>query len=466
MRNWKWFQSAWFGDRRDVVGVDPAAALAGVLYAQRGWQLRKVERKEFMEGRYLVTKVSVDCVPQDLPGLRYALPDQDRVSGTQDLLMVPITMLRKGTLKAFDMRGPGGEPVSVIGRSEYSNYMVDALIFEIDDAVSPGATAVLRTALHCVLDGDPGKGDENGKAERVATTLVVDGTYQGIPVLDPDRLSDYVVTLILDLSVRYVLIALVPGDFAGRRTVLKYTHHSELEFKGAGPWQRLLIASGLVTLPYAFQLGHPEGTASHHLEVAIPERIACSRLTMPALVHDRNTVDEDVRGVAHAVGRYEDEPFEYAVAELRVPLRGLRGTASLVCLLTAVIVALGLWLPGAQNALFQASDGAAALLLAIPAVAVALGVGRRESALVSYMLLPLRVIIIGCSLLLLACAGSIVGILNEPWREWLWTASFAVSGVLFVMLRLRGRSADVGARVHTATSDRLSDGGVENGAVS
>ncbi|NEC92954.1 hypothetical protein, partial [Streptomyces sp. SID12501] len=123
---------------------------------------------------------------------------------------------------------------------------------------------------------------------------------------------------------------------------------------------------------------------------------------------------------AHAVATYTEDPDDGAMVEFRVPLKGLRMNAALVCGVTSIMLLLGLLLPGAQQALLDASDGAAALLLAVPAVAFAFAVGEREPDMVALLLQPLRVVIVGCALLLLACAGSIVGVLHDWARYPLW----------------------------------------------
>ena len=73
------------------------------------------------------------------------------------------------------------------------------------------------------------------------------------------------------------------------------------------------------------------------------------------------------------------------MVEFRVPLKGLRMNAALVCGVTSIMLLLGLLLPGAQLALLDASDGAAALLLAVPAVAFAFAVGEREPDMVALL---------------------------------------------------------------------------------
>lgn len=419
---------------------DAAASLAAVLFSQQRWQLRKVESRLLQAGSYSVTRVSIDCIPQALPGLRYAVDHEPPGDRRDTLVLVPITMMRKGTLRSFDMRDGAGNAMPVIGRSEYRELMVETLMYEAGDAALADCdTHALADALADIVD------DDAEEASDVAVKLVVDGTYRDRPCLNAAELSAYAAQLILSLADSYVLIALLPDYQAGHRQVIKYEHHSVGMLErppangkhsaltrwvdavkdrsgSAGPVTRFRLAAGLDTMDVTFDLSHPAGSASHHLEVHIPEGVRCERLSMPVpRTHsDRNTTDTAPTGVAHGVAVFVKNPDDGAVAEFRVPWEGLRQNTALVCLVTSVILLLGLLLPGAQAALLAASDGAAALLLAVPAVAFAFAIGGREHEMITWVLRPLRMIIIGCVLLLLACAGSIVGVLHDWARFPLW----------------------------------------------
>jgi hypothetical protein len=411
--------------------ISTAAILAELLYSQQEWQLRKVQSHVLQEGTYSTVRVSIDCVIQDFPGLRYLLNDPPTDAEIQVApVMVPVTYINKGVLRTFDMRGPSGEPLPVLGRSEYKPRLVDVLMGEIADAIQPDVRRdALCEALGTVLDADV------DRALDVAKELVSHGTISGRPALVPGNLSDYSSQLILKLASVFVLIALVPSEYAGKRVILKYSHHLKLQPHGVGRLKRLLGAAGLRTLKVRFALSNPTGSASHHLEVGIPAALTCIRLAMPSLQGvDRNTQDLVAGEVVHAVAAYPDDPDGDAVVELRVPWAGLRATTFLVAMITFVTLLLGEFLPGAQNALLAAKDGAAALLLALPAVVLALAAVRRESALEAALLGPLRLIVLTCALILFACAGSLVGVLHQPWRTSLWIGGCGVTGLFALIL--------------------------------
>ncbi|MCF6378156.1 hypothetical protein L2K70_11135 [Nocardioides KLBMP 9356] len=407
-----------------------ALSLSTVLYNQQGWQYRKVQSHELREGDYEVVSVSIDCAPQGLPGLWYAL---DGPGGqTEQAFLVPVTYMRKGALRQFDMRGPGGEALPVIGRSEYTALMSGLLTYQLEDSPTPGTeAALLEAALETILDGDP------EAAVAASRELLTNGTVGGRPVLDPSRVNKWARELLTDLAKVWVLFALVPGEYAGRRVVLKYSHHAKQSADDASARRRWLGAAGLSTLPVKFTLSHPTGAASHHLEVTVPGDLSCSSLRMPGPVEDRNTTDSSDAGVVHGAASYEVEPDKPAFVEFTVPWAGMRATTWLVSSVTFAVTFLGLLLPGAQQALLDAADGAGAVLLAVPAVAVAFAAGRRESEVESVLLGPLRVWVTTCALSLFACACSIVGVLHDPFRTWLWAIGALASMTVALVLCAR-----------------------------
>lgn len=403
-----------------------SVALGTLLFEQQIWQLRKVQSHQLQQGNYSVVRVSIDCVPQDLAGLKYNL------DGDQVPLIVPVTYMKKGVLRQFDMRGPEGEPLPVIGRSEYVNLMLGVLMYQVGEALVQDADiAKLENAIRIILD------DDVAIATEASRSLVELGSVEGTPLVKPDELPGFAKGLLISLAESYVLFVLMPFQYAQRRVIIKYSHHARQDLSGMSAYKRWRGALGLSRLPIAFQLSNPAGAASHHLEVSVPPALSCPMLRMPGVNIDRNTRDASDGGVVHTASSYTDDPGEPAVAEFEVPWRGTRATTCLVSATTFMILFLGIVLPGAQEALLEAADGAAALLLAVPAVAVAFAAGRRESAVESILLGPLRFCILFCAFLLLASAASVVGVLCEPLRILLWSSGSALSGMLTVALCTR-----------------------------
>jgi hypothetical protein len=136
--------------------------------------------------------------------------------------------------------------------------------------------------------------------------------------------------------------------------------------------------------------------------------------------------------VAHEVGVYESAlDGGEASLELLVPRGGLRSVALLTGLFTAATFTLERLLPGAHQALLRAPDGAVAILLALPAVALALLARPGENTIAAHILLPLRWAVLACAGLLGVAAASLVGVLHEPYVSLLWWF-----GVVFSLLVL------------------------------
>lgn len=142
-----------------------------------------------------------------------------------------------------------------------------------------------------------------------------------------------------------------------------------------------------------------------------------------------------VNVMATSVGSFVETPGrEPARVQLFAPKSGMRFMTSLVLAYTFAVMALALFLPGAKLALLTASDGAAAILLAVPAVVVALLARPGENAIASQLLMPYRVTVSACSLVLIGVGGSIVGVLHEPYMQVLWVSSLIATGVTCLYL--------------------------------
>ena len=402
-----------------------AEAISKLLFEQQAWQLRKVQSHQLQNGNYAVVRVSIDCIPQELPGLEYMLGG----SGDGASLIVPVTYMDRSTLRQFDMRGLNGESLPVIGRSEYTDWMLDVLAYQIEPALTAEPHwEVVQAALTTILDG------EVDTATKLSEHLIESGTVEGLTVLRAESLSAFAKELLRALARSYVLFVLVPRDYAQRRVVIKYSYQADQKRADGNGRDRWRSAAGLAPIAVTFELTHPTGAASHHLEVSVPADLSCSVLRMPGSYTDRNTENSSEGGVVHAVSSYTEDPDTPALAEFEVPWRGMRATTWLISATTFVILYLGLVLPGAQHALLEGAGGAGTLLLGVIAVAVAFAAGRRESAVESALLGPLRTCVLGCSLLLLACATSIVGGLHEPFRISLWSFGAALTGTLTITL--------------------------------
>lgn len=414
-------------------GPGTGRAIADALYLGSTWRHRKVESLRLMEGERGRRRVSLDCTPPPEPALAYdaaerAVPTIDDVDGP---VMVPLAMISKGALRHFDVTDSAGAPLPILSRSENAWVALSVLLNELNPPAEVEMPK-LHEALWTVVQGPP------EAASRMVERLLANGVVDGSRVLDLNTVSTFAEGLLYDLAENFLLIALVPSDKAGQRLLLKYSSHWRTILGGGrvGLRNRLLAAAGFGAAPVDLQVEGAADAASYHLEVHAPPGLQCSGLSLPAdgggLGAEQPDTTTDV--VAHAVGSYTAVPADPARLKLAVPTSGLRSVAVLTGLFTAATFVLEETLPGARPALLDAGDGAVAVLLAAPAVALALLARPGENALASHLLAPLRWLVLAYAALLIGGAASLVGRLHEPYISVLWRGGAILTTVLTLCL--------------------------------
>lgn len=375
------------------------------------WRHRKVESLRLLDGDSGRRKVSVDCSP-----------DSSLASPIGDRIMVPLALISKKPMKDFDIVDGNGSSLPTLGRADDGYLAWSAMCFQFErDLGAPIGNDLLR-ALHDVVHETP---DE---AIRTATDILLKGDE--LFGIDPSRILDQTGYLLLDLALKFVLIGLLPSDGKPERQIIKYSYHWRIRADDPVTiGSRIKVALGIDDANYYLAVGGASDAASYHLEVHAPPGLTATRLELPTgSSFDSSRIDSDGGSVVHAAGVYPEGPdFEDAELRLAIPLRGIRTATLIVSLFTATVFLLEHLLPGAEDALLEAADGAVALLLVVPAAYSAFLARANENALVSQIFLPLRTTMFLCSVLLLAGAGSLVGRLHEPWLTALWVAGAAIT---------------------------------------
>jgi hypothetical protein len=409
--------------------------MSDTLLERQSWCHRKVESLVLLEGAHGRRRISLDCTPPPEPGLAYE-PDERGCATIDDvggLVMVPLALIKKGPMRALDVLDGAGRSIPVLGRLQDGEVAVAVLRHllsrnaDLSDEAIAGLTEV-------VLSPAP-------EAMAAVDRLLSTGTNASGGTLDPAAVDSVTTGFLSDLANNFLLVCLLPAEVVGLRQVLKFSFHWRAEAVGtpqrAGIWSRTLTAFGYA--PVALQVPVPGAVdaASYHLEVHAPEGLVCTKVDLPAGGSFAQSLPVDEPdSVGHAHDSYpEDEPPEDpAYCWLAVPRSGLRFTSLLMTSFTALVFLLAQLLPGGRDALADAPDGATAVLLALPAVALALLARPSENELASYLLLPVRLAVITCSALLVAGAASLVGELHAPYVVILWWVSAAVATLLAVML--------------------------------
>lgn len=447
-------------------------AIAEAVWGSQIWCHRKVDSLRLLEGDRGRRRVSLDCTPPPEPGLTYGVPSRRRFRRHEPgPIRLPVAMISKGAMRDLDATLGDGTPVPVLGRQENGELAYLALAYALQRVLGDLPRPLARVLERIVRE-------DSRSARRLANALVREGSVGGQQILDPSVVPEGVKDLILDLASNFLLVLVLPAECVGTRTVVKYSFHwrsipptrtrsrrvdstaATLEPADSGAvsyvrgrtrrgWrtfrrrirdvrERWATGLGYGTALFELEAGDPSWASSYHLEVHAPVSLACERLALPAPYQGAAAagVDNQIGTVAHAYAAYPESPPPRPTAKLSlgVPLQGLRQITLLVTAFTALVFQLEEHLPGARQALLAAPDGAVAILLAVPAVVIALMVRFDENRLATVLLRPLRVVVLGCAALLVSAAASLVGWLHEPYIAWLWAVGAWSSTAAFLVM--------------------------------
>ena len=273
-------------------------------------------------------------------------------------------------------------------------------------------------------------------------------------------LSTVVAEFLRDTARNFLLCVVVAAEKADTRQVLKYSWHWDAErllqppgdvSETGGKATKLIHAIGrlgpglgLQDFSFEIALGSPSSAASYHLEIPAPAGLKCRSLDLPPGAGGKPH-DVSSTAFAHAYDTYENDPGSNATVRMDISEHGLHPLVTGAALGTSAIFVLALTLPNALATLLANGPGANSLLLFGPATLLAVLVGRRENIVASFVLLPLRLMAIGLSLLLFAGGATLVGALRHPWITIFWTTAAILSASSAIVLsvgtlRLRARS--------------------------
>lgn len=403
-----------------------SSELIAAIAAHSEWAHRKVVQIQFTHGTRGIVRTSLDCTIPPSPKLAYEPRERRmrRISKVNGGIIAPITRLEKAPLHNFSISLGDGTPVPILLREEYSDLLTDALV----DAISAFRSTPSRRAaesLWRLVGGDPDVAQENFEALQREPSMA--------PILGDQARSDVsglLRNIIHDLVHNYWLLAVVPANATGNRTIVKWTNHFEVQVKDAHT--RAQIHSYFVgsTAPLAIPSLALSETKSFHLEVIAPPFARISRIELPETAHAPTTrTARGDRDVAHAYGRYGSDPDEDITVELRTSPQPAR-QLGVVSWLMAVQNLLAAILPNASNALASNSDAATSLFLVPPAMIVATLALARESVATRKLLRPLRTTATILGGLSIAVAASYAGGLISPLR----TSLHLAVGVLALLV--------------------------------
>jgi len=449
-------------------------AIADSIWGSQLWCHRKVDSLRLLEGDRGRRRVSLDCTPPPERALAEGPIRRRGIRREPHHFVLPIAMIAKGAMRDFDASLADGTTVPVLGRDRNGQLAYLALAYALEQHIGHLTPSVTKALRAIVFSDAP-------KARRVARELVTNGSVAGRQAFDPHRLPAGVANLALDLASNFLMVLVLPWEFAGKRTVIKYSFHwrsvpsnarprprrrrrprpvadgsprpqsshdskpdrrrvGRRLLRRLGPFrERWLTGMGYGTAKFELATSDPMWASSYHLEVHTPPGLVSRRLALPSryIGSGPAAIDREIGTVAHAYASYPETPPPNAAATLflGVPIKGVRLLTLLVLFFSTVVFQLEEHLPGARAALLDAPDGAVAFLLAVPAVVVALMIRSDENYLATLLLRPLRIAVLACAAFLVAGAASLVGRLHEPYLSWLWAcAAWTTAAMTVVML--------------------------------
>ena len=337
-------------------------------------------------------------------------------------------------MRSLDVVDAQGRSVPVLGRRDNGLLATAALEAAVAGDLGDRVTTEQWRQLLVIACGDPA-GSLTAAEEFIAH----------------HALSTVVAEFVRDTASNFLLCVVVPAESAGTRQVLKYSWHWDADLllqppSGAaekrsrtsrffGAVGRLGPGLGLQDFAFDIALGSPSSAASYHLEVPAPVGLKCRSLDLPLGAGGKpNDVSSSAFG--HAYDTYDNDPDDDATVRMNISEHGLHPLVTGAAFGTSAIFILALTLSNALATLLANGPGANSLLLFGPATLLAVLVGRRENVVASFVLLPLRLVAVGLSLLLFVGGATLVGALRHPWITIYWTSAAVLSAASAIVLAI------------------------------
>ncbi|MGD9956069.1 MAG: hypothetical protein AB7O74_06980 [Candidatus Nanopelagicales bacterium] len=364
--------------------------LATLLLTTDQWIDRRVESIRFLPTGESRRSISFD----------FTLRGHDAVPGSRDRVLVPLALISKGTLRRLDVADASGGALPVLRRGENARLAVDALESLAEEALEgrPGEDLEwVKSRIGDVVNGEPA--DARVTASEVVGRLAE--WHDALPADEDDRRFQLELLAwgIAEFTDKFWFVVEIPYERVDTRTIVKVSYDMAFD-----------PPSRIGELPAVIDLDMPQMRVakSVHLEVAAPEGLEISRLTL--LEYWTPVEDEDdgehaevdpsgdgrMPGHLAHVATYSRQPWSsdaQAWVELMPHRRGLVSVAALGSLVGLALLTLPFMvtLAGADWWGSVIGDGGrsgsvAAILLAAPALLAAWFARPAEHALVGLVL--------------------------------------------------------------------------------
>lgn len=398
-----------------TTGTSDGDALRELVIGSKAWVHRKVQRYDYSTPGTVRVQATLDLTLQSL----------EVIHGSQQNALIPISLVTKGTLRSFDIRTAGNQPMAVLEAAQTTE-MVRAMMRSILTVANLKLLAAADdTDEFSFIECMPNNADSSVQTFR-----------DRIPLRDasPQNL-ELVMKVVKQLSRTRLLIVEVPKILIGQRTVVSYSYDLEL-VKGSG-------FRSDSSFTHQIEIEDPGFPASLHQEIVMPPELEICSLFLEFRQENRKYLRATVSGgdpqrVAHIytrdVPRFSKASLEFDVRPVASGLFNFTKYAlAVVFLVTVFMVGVRF---GPDDLFLQPewiSSTSAAVVLAGPAILLSWVARTPEHDIVAHALSQLRLInvLLAGSLFVTAVA------LSTAWQPiaWnvLWLLSYSLVFIAFVV---------------------------------
>lgn len=382
----------------------------------------------------------VDSLRLDLAGdtrlfvsLNFTLPERFVIGGSAGMVIVPLAMMEKGTLRRLDTNLIGGHHSSILTSSENSRLSLALIVAAADKFLDHDVdVAVLRIKARelvtCTFqDAAQAKESFLGWLDSTIGSAAVDDEQRG--------LHDLFRLLCIQFAGNFLFCAEVDSCIVNRRSVFKFSLDQDSP-DGDRRWTGLTKIRQLMP-----DVGF---AASQHVEVQVPQGLTISRLEFfesePNFPEATTGIDvpQFPRSVAHLSIRPRHRYSSgHWILEVKPAWQGLYKFTMFSVFIVAILVALGFAVRVWDTSLIREAQSiipsqSAPILLVGPALFLSWISRQPEHMLAARLLAPLRIMLVSCSLCLVLMA--VLAAIPVTWIVWVttWWAIASIAACTFV----------------------------------
>lgn len=404
-----------------MIPLSEGEKLVQLVLGSRSWVHRRVDTWRLGEDGSTRRSVSLDItVPKDLV-----------IPGSGNRVVVPLAIVEKGALRAFNTSDSSGHALVLLGKKRTATLALDLLKELTPQWIKSSANLLTHCNVHLETLIEATK-DSAPKAEKEFKDWISCAVKTSSPLLDTpeQRQLDFFEQFALHFARNFLLSVELDDTLLGTRTVVKYSHDRETPDMWRGGW---ITTVRLTVIEFGF-------AASQHVEAHVPPGLAARLMILVVQPPDDGTPTRreldmpkhgDERAIVHTSVMPDSRLDRATCAVYVVPSRqgiypltlwavGLVGAA----VAAAVVLKLHL-MPLWFNVAVLTTEAkipspSASILLIFPALMLGWISHTREHYLTVMVLRPLRAILMLNALVLLLMAVAAAVPLAPVFWNMLW----------------------------------------------